>query len=82
MVDFTYFILFFTIFSLAVILFFLIKKDQEKKIKEYFFKKKTMSDDSLELISTYEIIKELKVMINEGFKKETSFLKEENRVLK
>jgi len=60
MVDFIYFILFFTILSLAVILFFLIKKDQEKKLKDYFFKKKIMSDDSLQFISTYEIIKELK----------------------
>jgi len=60
MYNFIYFLLFFAIFSSAIILFFLIKKDQEKKIKEYFFKKKTMSDDGLELISTYEIIKELK----------------------
>ena len=58
--NFIYFFLFLAIFSLMIILFFLIKKDQEKKIKEYFFKKKTLSEDNLVFISTYEIIKELK----------------------
>ena len=58
--NFVYFFLFLAIFSSMIILFFLIKKDQEKKIKEYFFKKKTLSEDSLVFISTYEIIKELK----------------------
>ena len=39
-------------------------------------------DSNAMQIENSEIIKELKLMISEGFKKETMYLKEENRVLK
>ena len=60
MTEIIYFFVFLSILISIMLLFLLIKKDQEVKLRDYFFKKKIMSNDSLEFLSTNEIIKELK----------------------
>lgn len=60
MTEIIYFFVFLSIFISVTLLFLLIKKDQEIKLRDYFFKKKIMSDDALQYLSTSEIIKELK----------------------
>ena len=52
-----------------------LKLDVKDRILDY-------PDAKTQQIENSEIIKELKVMISEGYKKEINFLKEENRVLK